>query len=368
MSGKIGKTVAVIGGGRWARALAATLVKNRLRSPHRVAQVLHYRPPRETAAAASGDEPSTRDVIPATVAVAGIGAPAGSDVMPSSASSKTPDLGIIPVELSDLGEADLLLLAAPAMAVRGLLRIASGVLHGGQTLVHAIGSLSPALPDEGHGALLISYVVRQETPIRRIGVLAGPALAPDLEEFNPSALICGSQYADVGEAIIQTLAGPSLRIYTTQDLIGVEVARAGAAVIALASGVASALDLGAPARAILITRGAAEMARLGVALGGNKDTFFGLAGVGELVVATERRGSADFELGRLLGLGRTLPDALREVGRVCDGPGMVRVAHALAHRFHLRMPLVTALHSWLAGEQDTRTALADLFKSDNHAE
>ncbi len=215
---------------------------------------------------------------------------------------------------------------------------------------------------------LISHVVRQLTPIRRIGALAGPALAPDLEASRPAALICGSRFAEVGQAVIQALAGPALRMYTTTDLIGVEVARAGASCIAMASGIADALQLGIAVRALLIARGAAEMARLGVALGGNKDTFFGLAGVGELVVATELHGSADFELGRLLGQGLSLSEAQRQVGRVCDGPSMVEKAYALCQHEKLRMPLCGALHRFIAGDHDQKGILAQLFGSENHSE
>jgi glycerol-3-phosphate dehydrogenase (NAD(P)+) len=373
--------VAVIGGGRWARALAGTLVHNQQRAPQRIARVLLYRPPKDPSRAA-GDPPgddlipieSDHPVLPArpgavpdlgSVGSAGTtGSPADAPV-DASADSMGP--GIVSIELPELAQADLILLASPAATVRGLLRAASPHLHGGQALVHAIGSLAPAKGEHDH-VLLISYVVREETPLRRIGALAGPALAPDLEEFSPAALVCGSRYDDVGQAIVDVLASPSLRIYTTQDLIGVEVARAGAAVIAMAAGVASALDLGAPARAILITRGTAEMSRLGVALGGQDKTFSGLAGIGELILATEQRGSADFELGRLLGRGQKLAEALSKVGRVCDGPTMVREAFLLSQRLKLRMPLTAALYRWLRGELDPKQALATLFGSENHSE
>lgn len=368
--------VAVIGGGRWARALAGTLAHNQQQAPERIARILHYRPPRDSERGAPADDlslgadgenpslPATAGRAPDLGAIGAIVETAPAESAPAPA----PRRGRIePIELPDLAQADLILLASPAATVRSLLRAASPYLAGNQALVHAIGSLAPAQGGGGH-ELLISYVVREETPLRRIGALAGPALAPDLEEFSPAALVCGSRYDDVGQAIVDVLASPSLRVYTTQDLTGVEVARAGAAVIAMAAGVASSLDLGAPARAILITRGAAEMARLGVALGGQDKTFFGLAGIGELILATERRGSADFELGQLLGKGHKLAEALPRIGRVCDGPTMVREAFLLGHRLKLRMPLVTALHRWLAGELDTKQALAGLFGSENHRE
>lgn len=342
-------TVAVIGGGRWARALAGTLAQNQLKRPGRIARVLHHRPAHRTPEIAAADDAPT-------------GPPETARPEPA---------GLTAVELDGLGEADLILLAIPSQSVRSVLRAAAPHLHGAQMLVHAVGSLAPA---EGTGAgaggprALISQVAREETPIRRIGALAGPALAQDLEEWNPAALICGSRYDEVNETVLRALVSPSLRLYTTHDLVGVEVARAMVSVVALASGVAHALDLGTPARAVLITRGAAEMARLGVALGASERTFFGLAGVGEMVVATERRDSADFELGRRLGSGQKLDEALREVARVCDGPTMVAEASRMAAQHGLRMPIVSALNRWLLGERDTRKALMGLFASENHEE
>jgi glycerol-3-phosphate dehydrogenase (NAD(P)+) len=308
-------SVAVLGGGRWARALTAMLLDHQKRAPEKVGRVIAHR---EDAA------------------------------------------------VSELGQVDLLVLAVAAPAVRPLLRQAAPHLHGGQLLVHAVGSLAQAAT--GDSRTFISEVVREETPIRRVGALAGPALALDLEERKPAALVCGSRFDEVGEAARQVLSGPSLLVYTTRDQIGVEVARATGSIVALAGGIASALELGVAARAVLVARGAAEMARLGVALGASERTFFGLAGVGEMVVATDGRGSADFELGRLLGQGLPLAEAQLQVGRVCDGPDMVSEALRLGAQHRQRLTLTAALFHLLSGERDHREALADLFSSANHLE
>lgn len=368
-------TVAVLGGGRWARALAALLAHHQRKQPGRIARVLHYRPPRPTPKApptiVDPDELSHQEaLLPGAVVGAGAADAAASAKSPVAASGES---GVVAIGLEELGQADLLFLAVPAASVRSLLRAASPALHGAQSLVHAVGSLAPVGEGEtdniaGTHHALISDVVRSETPIRRIGALAGPALAEDLEEYNPAALVCGSRYQDVCLQARQVLLGPALRLYTSDDLVGVEVARAMVSVVALASGVAHALDFGAAARAVLVTRGAAEMARLGVALGASERTFFGLAGVGELVVVTERRGSADFELGRLLVSGIPRGEAEAKVGRVCDGPSMVEEAYRIAQRHNLRMPLVFALHHWLAGQSDTKKALFELFSSETQAE
>lgn len=334
-------SVAVLGGGRWAKALVGQLRHTAAHEPTRILRLLHIATP----------------------------------------SALTLD------ERLSLSQVDFLVLAVPAVSVRPLLRQIALHLNGAQALVHAIGSLAThepastatppgefgqgdAVPASLHGvrALSISELVRSETPIRRVGALAGPALALDLEERRPAALVCGSRFDDVCATARHALHTPTLRIYTTHDLTGVEVARASVAIIALCGGIAAALNLGAAARAILITRGAAELARLGVALGANEKTFYGLAGIGEMVVATDGHGSADFELGRLLMQGLPLPLAQQQLGRVCDGPSMVNEAVRVSHPLRLRLPICSALHQLLTGAAPTDAVLARLLASDNHAE
>lgn len=359
-----GLQVAVIGGGRWARALAGFLLHTQRRSPDRISRVLHYRPPRELLRAAQEDTRSDHDVAHTDVPAALGEVP---DVSAADSAQQAERKHVTAITLADLSAADVIFLAVPAPSVRKVLALAAPYLHGAQTLIHAIGSVIPASEECPH-TTLISHAIAEETPVRKIGVLAGPALAPDLEEFAPAALVCGSRFDEVGAQAIQVLSGHSLLVYTTHDLIGVELARAGSSVIALAAGVANILDLGTPARAILITRGAAEFARIAVKLGAEERTFFGLAGVGEFVAATERRGSADFELGRLLGQRVPLAEALKQVGRVCDGPAMVREAHLLGHKVHVRTSIVSALYQLLHGKFDTKDALMALLSTDVHNE
>jgi glycerol-3-phosphate dehydrogenase (NAD(P)+) len=318
-----GKKVVIIGGGRWARALGHAI-----------------RPER------------------------GSGVLALHLFRPGAEEAKSDGNLVVTQDRAILRAAEVLLLAVPATGVRQVLQKLGGDLHGGQVLLHAVGSLEP----NASALTPVSEVVLQETPIRRIGALAGPALPQDLEEGRPAALLCGSRYDDVGQVAVEVLSARSLRAYTTRDIIGVELARAMVAAVALAGGVADALGLGPGTRAILITRGAAEMARLGVALGASERTFFGLAGVGELIVATEGRGSADFELGVHLGRGLSLKEAQAKVTRRLDGPTMVHEALRLAAAHRVRMTLMTALSRWLGGEYSLEQALQNLFTGPDHAE
>lgn len=322
------KNITVIGGGRWARALAGVLQGNQGKNPH-IGQVHLVRPrPEAPQSGKHGGAAGQRDAQ----------------------------------EIGAIAEAHLHVLAVPAAGAQALLAELGAHMHGGQVLLHAIGSLAP-------GGARLSDVVQQETPILRVGALAGPALAQDLEEGRPAALICGSRFDDVGEAAVQVLTAPrSLRLYSTRDIAGVELARALVAAFAMAGGVARALEMGPAARAILLTRGVAEMARLGVALGGAERTFFGLAGLGELAVAIEGRGAADFELGVLLGKGATLEEATAKIGRTLDGPTMSRKGHELGQRHKVRTTLLTAMTRWLSGERSVKEAVGDLFAGEDHGE
>ena len=271
-------------------------------------------------------------------------------------------------ELRDIASADLIFLAMPAQAVRGALEHISRALRPKQMLVHAVGSLVPPAPDSNLPATLISDLVQQETPITEIGALAGPAMAEDLEDWNPAALVCGSSSEALIAAVRQVLGGPTLRIYGSSDMVGVEVSRAMAPVVAMASGVCDVLEFGIAARAVLVSRGAAEISRLGMAFGAKERTFVGLAGIGGLMVASQRTDSPDFQLGRLLGTGVPLKQALLRTDRVCDSINMIRDTHSLAKSLGLRMPIFTTLHRWLFGNVEMSKAIKDLLEDPNYTE
>ena len=283
-----------------------------------------------------------------------------------SMTDEDPEPASVPSELKDVAAADLLFLAVPAAAVRSTLRRIAGVLQPQQIMVHSVGSLLAT--ENGQAARLISQVVQEETPLLRVGALAGPALAEDLEEWSPAALVCGSTVEGVTAAVRQVLACPTLRIYSSSDLIGVELARAMGSVVSLASGVCEVLEFGVAARAVLVSRSAAEFARLGIALGGRERTFAGLAGVGGLMVASQRRDASDYQLGIQLGSGIDVADALKEIGRTCESVNMIREAHRLADTHGLRMPILTTLHRWIFGSVELGKAVKDLLDDSNYVE
>ncbi len=364
-------SVAVIGGGRWARALSMVLAHNQMKSRGRIGRVMQYRPPRDPALGSGSQGGRLTKDRPGSAKPAAAKKSGEDETVQMSAAALMDAAGEIYAEQCELGEvieADLLVMAVQARTLRPLLRGARRYLRPDQIVVHGIGSFAPNEVDREAAGALISDVILEETPIRRVGALSGPALAEELEEGSPVALLCGCLSDEIGNAVRQVMVSPKLRVYQSRDLVGVEVARATVSIVALAAGVAEALEFGASARAMLVARGAAEMSQIGLVLGGNDRTFLGLAGVGELVVATERRGSADFQLGQLLGRGVPLAEAQRQISRVCDGPTMVREAHLIAQRFGLRVPITTFLYSWLTGRSDLRTGLERFLADESYIE
>jgi len=363
-------SVAVIGGGRWARALSMVLAQNQTKTSGRIGRVMIYRPPRDPSAPSSVLAEATLRT-PSRQSMAPKKPSGGDETLQMTAAALLSAAGEVyadQIELGELPEADVLILAVHSKTVRGLLRTIKRQLRSEQILVHAIGGFAPSDNPREPGGMLISDVVQQETPIRRIGALAGPAMAEDLAESSPAALVCGSLSEETGAAARQVMGGPTLRIHLTRDRIGVEVAHASVSVVALAAGIAEAMELGASARAMLVARGASEMSQIGMVLGANDRTFVGLAGVGEMVVATERRGSGDFQLGQLLGRGIPLAEAERQVGRVCDGVAMVREGFNITQRFGLRSPILSVLYSWLVSGGDLKNSMRRLLADDSHIE
>jgi glycerol-3-phosphate dehydrogenase (NAD(P)+) len=425
-------SVVVLGDGRWARALTGLLTHNQNRQRGAIGSVIRYTPRAATeaplaaaprAAKRADSDDATMMNLTAEALASAIGqvqlkpsAPAlkaGSEDatmmgmtaeslgLPGPLSVKTsrgiikagsedatmmgmtaeslaravggvPDAAAVldsaqPSDHNAIDDAEILILAVPPASVRTLLRQIHGSLRQNHMLIHCVDGLFPAQSD-GEEAMLISDIVRQETPITRMAALAGPARPEDIEEWSPASLVCGTASEAVFSAARQILGGPTLRIYLTNDMIGVEVARAMNSVVALASGVCDVMEFGPAARVMLVSRSAAEIARLGIALGGKERTFLGLAGVGGLMLASEHRESADFQLGRMLGAGKSLFEAHTHSGHTCDSVSMVREAYGLAQSHGLRMPILTTLHRILFGSVSLSVAIHDLLEDPNSAE
>lgn len=191
--------------------------------------------------------------------------------------------------------------------------------------------------------------------------LSGPSFALEVARQQPTAVAMASHHQASAEAAQQLFQSPYFRVYTNSDVIGVELAGAIKNVIAIAAGMASGLGLGHNALAALITRGLAEMARLGVALGANPLTFSGLAGMGDLILTCTGDLSRNRSVGMGLGQGRTIDDILSGMYMVAEGVETTRAVHALAHKTGIEMPIVAQVHAALFEGATARAALENLM-------
>ena len=204
-------------------------------------------------------------------------------------------------------------------------------------------------------------VAREVAPQLQVGVLSGPSFAIEVARGQPTALVAASRDAALCERAVAMLHNDALRVYTSADPIGVEVGGAVKNVLAIATGIADGMQLGLNARAALVTRGLAEMTRLGVALGAQRDTFMGLSGLGDLVLTATGDLSRNRKVGMLLAQGLPLPRILAELGHVAEG---VYTARMVLHRAHARgidMPIAGAVVEVLEGRLTPEQALEQLM-------
>ena len=218
---------------------------------------------------------------------------------------------------------------------------------------------------------------RELLPRRRVGVLSGPSFALEVARGQPTALVAASFEPTLAEQTVAALHGGALRIYTSADPIGVEVGGAVKNVLAIATGIADGMpapEAGAPrglgmnARAALVTRGLAEMTRLGVALGGRAETFMGLSGLGDLVLTATGALSRNRKVGLLLAEGLPLDRILAELGHVAEGVASAATVVARARALGVEMPIAEAVVDVLEGRHSTAEAVEQLMGRDARAE
>ncbi len=213
---------------------------------------------------------------------------------------------------------------------------------------------------EGSGRLG-HEIARDVAPALRCGVLSGPSFAIEVARGQPTALVAASSDAALAERAVEAFHGDSLRVYTSTDPIGVEVGGAVKNVMAIATGIADGMSLGLNARAALITRGLAEMTRLGVALGARTETFMGLSGLGDLVLTTTGDLSRNRQVGLRLAQGLALPQILAELGHVAEGVLSAATVLRRAQGLQVAMPITEAVVGVLEGRLSPAQALGALM-------
>lgn len=193
----------------------------------------------------------------------------------------------------------------------------------------------------------LDEVVKDEIPNAKIAVLSGPSHAEEVSISLETALVVASKNDALLKLVQDTFMSNKMRVYTSRDVKGVELGGALKNIIAFCAGVAAGLGLGDNTFAALITRGLAELTRLGVALGGEKDTLYGLSGLGDLIVTCLSEHSRNRKAGKLIGQGKTLEEAKQEVGMVIESIDNIEVAHELGKLHNIEMPIVEAVYGIL---------------------
>jgi glycerol-3-phosphate dehydrogenase (NAD(P)+) len=277
----------------------------------------------------------------------------------------------LPAELrleADLGAAtsaaELVVLAAPAQYARSLV----------QALRQTPLSADPLFVNVAKGIevgslLRMSELAQEVLAPRRYAVLSGPSHAEEVARGIPTAVVAAAAEADVARTVQAAFMNSLFRVYTSTDVVGVELGGALKNVLALAVGICDGMGFGDNTKAALMTRGIAEMARLGAALGGRPETFSGLSGIGDLIVTCTSRHSRNRHVGEELGRGRALDEILRDMGgQVAEGVTTARSAFQLARRAGVDTPIIDQVHAALYDGRDPRQAVRDLMAREGKPE
>jgi glycerol-3-phosphate dehydrogenase (NAD(P)+) len=258
--------------------------------------------------------------------------------------------------------AELVIFATPSHVLRGIARDAAPAVASDATIVVATKGV------ERETLAVMSDVLAQQFPVHAIVALSGPSFATEVVARQPTAVVAASSNAAAAEMVQRALSGDDFRVYTHDDVIGVELGGALKNVIAVATGIAEGLGMGFNARAALITRGLAEMTRLGVKMGASPLTFAGLAGMGDLVLTCTGALSRNRSLGTEIARGVSLDEALATRHTVAEGVMTTHSARALAAREGIEMPIVTAVYRILFEHQPPRAAISELMRRELRAE
>jgi glycerol-3-phosphate dehydrogenase (NAD(P)+) len=271
-----------------------------------------------------------------------------------------PSVGLARDEADVAERARLVLLAVPSGVARAVARSLGAHLDGRHFVVHGVRGLVPS--EQGENALeTIAQVVRDETPVLRLGALGGPALASDLLAGRPSVMVCGSRYPEVNRALADTFASPALRLVATDDLLGLEWASALVGCLAIAVGYARGVGLGPGLAAAVITRAIEEAARLAAVAGGNERTLLGLAGYGDLLASIEQTERPEVLVGAALASGKTLDQALADARQRVEAVDVAARVVAWAEARGVHAPIFGALAGGILKGRGSRELVQDLM-------
>ncbi len=335
MSNPCSSRIAVLGAGSWGTALAMHLARNGVETR------LWGRDPDKMSTMAS--ERCNARYLP------GLTFPDG--LTPTAELAAT------------LHESDHLLLVVPSHAFRETLKSIAPMLKAETRIAWATKGLEP-----GSHRLLHQVIAEELGETRPCAVISGPTFAMEVAKGLPTAVTVASRDESIAAFFASCLHGGAFRAYTATDVVGVQLGGACKNVLAIAAGIADGLGFGANTRSALITRGLAEMMRLGVRLGGHQETFMGLAGLGDLVLTCTDNQSRNRRVGLALGQGKSLAQAIEEIGQAVEGVKSAPEVYRLAQEIGVEMPITEQVYRVLYEGETAREAVAALLQREQKAE
>ena len=214
----------------------------------------------------------------------------------------------------------------------------------------------------------LSQVIEQEMPNVKYGIFSGPSHAEEVSLGIPTAIVIASKDVDIQDMVQQLFMNEKMRVYTSDDVTGVELGGALKNIIAFCAGIATEINLGDNTFAALVSRGLVELTRLGMAMGGKHDTFYGLSGLGDLIVTCMSEHSRNRRAGRLIGKGYTIEEAKKEIGMVIESIDNIEVAYKLSKKYNIEMPIVNAVYDILYNGLEPSKAVTILMTRDKKSE
>ena len=326
--------VGVVGAGSWGTALALVLEKN----GHQVTLWSS----REAKAKELGELRENKDKLP------GVKIPEAIEI--------TADMD------TAVKDKDLSVLGVPSLYIRSTSAKMAPFVTEGQIIVNVSKGI------EESTLYTMTDIIAEEIPNADVAVLSGPSHAEEVSRSIPTTVVAGAKSRKTAETIQSIFMNESFRVYTSPDMLGIEVGGALKNVIALAAGVCDGLGFGDNTKAALITRGIVEMSRLGVAMGGYQETFGGLAGMGDLIVTCASKHSRNRKAGYLIGQGYSMKDAMDEVKMVVEGVHSAKAALKLADKYYVRMPIIEQVNAVLFDGKAVTEAVRDLMIRDGKTE
>ena len=257
---------------------------------------------------------------------------------------------------------NVLIMAVPSPYVRSTAHLIASMVTSGQIIVNVAKGI------EEETLETLTTIIHEEIPKASLAVLSGPSHAEEVGRGIPTTCVVGAKDKKVAEYIQNLFMNESFRIYTSPDVLGIELGGALKNVVALAAGIADGLGYGDNTKAALITRGIGEIARLGMAMGGKLETFCGLTGIGDLIVTCASMHSKNRRAGILIGQGKTMEEAMAEVKMVVEGVYSAKAAYALAQKYDVDVPIISEVNKVLFEGKDAAQTVSDLMLRDKKLE